>query len=84
MPYSINLVLRNNNIDPAEGWARIFLTPETKEDQHKLMVEIDRFPITLSPGVTTEISRQLSDHEDSAWLKIWRPAIIPGSTKHNC
>ena len=67
MPYSINLVLRNNNIDPAEGWARIFLTPETKEDQHKLMVEIDRCPITLSPGVTTEISRQrqLSDLEDS-------------------
>ena len=57
-PYSIKLVIRNDNIDPSEGWARVFLTPDTNKDQRMLMVEIDRFPVTLPPGVTTEIPRQ--------------------------
>ena len=60
-PYSINLVLRNDNAYASEGWARVFLTPDTSEDQRLLMVEIDRFPVTLLPGETKEISRHSKD-----------------------
>ena len=41
--------------------ARVFPTPDADEEQRMLMVEIGRFPVTLPPGFTTEISRKSKD-----------------------
>ena len=66
-PYTINIVVNNNNNQPADGWVRIFMAPHTSEDQRTLMVEIDRFPVTLQPG-TVKYSRHSKD--SSVTMKI--------------
>jgi len=59
-PFHYKISIRNTGKNMAEGWLRIFVAPETNQDQRMLMIELDRFPVTISPGETTNLLRPSS------------------------